>query len=334
MSIPPIIDLHGDILYDVTHRRTFKGERRTLETYHLGPLRQGGVKIQVLPIYFDSINLPEAALRQTVLSVNAFLEELAEAGNYFALIKTKSDLTAVMQSDKIGLILAMEGAEGLGRDIGLIRLFFELGLRMIGLTWNRANALAEGSGEDTGAGLTALGRRLVAGLADYPLILDVSHLNEAGFWSALEHGRGPVLASHSNSAVVCPHHRNLTDAQIKALAERGGLMGLNFYPEFVTTSGADLLAGLIKHVDHIANLVGLDHIALGPDFTNYLPGIQFSAQELATLNVSPAAISALPDVTILPNFYQVLLEHGFSAEEAALIMGGNAQRFLSEALPD
>ena len=136
MSIPPVFDLHGDILYDVTHRRTFKGEQRILETYHLGPLRQGGVKIQMLPIYFDSVNLPEAALRQTVLIVNAFWEELAEAGNYFAVIKTKSDLTAVMQSDKIGVILAMEGAEGLGRDIGLIRLFFELGLRMIGLTWN------------------------------------------------------------------------------------------------------------------------------------------------------------------------------------------------------
>ena len=128
MSIPPIIDLHGDILYDVTHRRTFKGERRILETYHLGSLRQAGVKIQVLPIYFDSVNLPEAALRQTVLIVNAFWEELAEAGNHFAVIKTKSDLTAVMQSDKIGVILAMEGAEGLGRDIGLIRLFFEFWL--------------------------------------------------------------------------------------------------------------------------------------------------------------------------------------------------------------
>ena len=334
MTLPPIVDLHGDILYDVTHRRTFKGERRTLETYHLEPLRQGGVKIQVLPIYFDSINLPEAALRQTVLIVNTFLEELDEASNYFAIIKTKSDLTAVMQSDKIGVILAMEGAEGLGRDVGLLRLFFELGLRMIGLTWNRANALAEGSGEDTGAGLTALGRRLVATLADYPIILDVSHLNEAGFWSALEYGPGSVLASHSNSATICPHHRNLTDAQVKALAKRGGLIGLNFYPEFVTTAGAELLPGLMKHVDHIAGLVGLEHMALGPDFTNYLPGIQLSAQELATLNVSPAAQATLPDVTILPDFYQALLEHGFSTEEAALIMGGNALRFLSEALPD
>ncbi|HXV41464.1 MAG TPA: dipeptidase [Anaerolineae bacterium] len=334
MSIPPIVDLHGDILYDVTHRRTFKGEQRILETHHLESLRQGGVKIQVLPIYFDSINLPEAALRQTVLIANAFLEEMDEAGDYFTVIKTKSDLAAAMQSDKIGVMLAMEGAEGLGRDVGMIRLFYELGLRMIGLTWNRANTLAEGSGEDTGAGLTVLGRQLVANLANYPIILDVSHLNEAGFWSALENGQGPVLASHSNSAAVCPHHRNLTDDQIKALAERGGLIGLNFYPEFVTPTGVDLIPGLLRHVDHIANLVGLEHLALGPDFTNYLPEMEMSAQELATLKVNPATVGPMPDVTILPHFYQALREHGFSADEATLIMGGNAQRFLQEALPD
>jgi membrane dipeptidase len=333
MTIPPVVDLHGDILFDVTPRRVFKGEHHTLERYHLEPLRQGGVKIQVLPIYFDSINLPEAALRQTLLIVNALLEEMDESGNHFALIKTKADLATVMSSDKIGVILAMEGAEGLGRDVGLIRLFHELGLRMLGLTWNRANALAEGSGENTGAGLTILGRQLVAGLAGYPVILDVSHLNEAGFWSALEHCQGPVLASHSNSAAICPHHRNLTDAQIKALAERGGLIGLNFYPEFVTPGG-DFTAGLLKHVDHIANLVGLEHIALGPDYTNYLPNMQLSAQEMATLNVNPSTISNLPDVTMLPDFYQALLAHGYTVNEAASIMGDNARRFLAGALPD
>lgn len=334
MIIPPIVDLHGDILYDVAHRREFKGERHTLETYHLQPLRRSGVKIQVLPIYFDTINLPESALRQTMLIINAFLQELDEAGDHFMIIKTKGDLARVLASDKIGVLLAMEGAEGLGRDINLARLFFELGLRMIGLTWNRANALAEGSGENTGAGLTYLGRQLVARVADYPIILDVSHLNEAGFWSLLEHSRGPVLASHSNSFAVCPHHRNLTDAQIKSLAGRGGLIGLNFYPEFVISGGGDLLPGLLRQVEHIAGLVGVEHLALGPDFTNYLPTMQLSAQETATLNINLSATPAQPDVTIFPDFYQALLAHDFSADEVALIMGGNALRFLDQALPN
>lgn len=334
MTLPPIVDLHGDILYDVTHRRTFKGEQHTIEKYHLTALRQGGIKVQVLPIYFDSFNLPEAALRQTLLIINAFLEEMDEAKDHFTVIKTKADLTTVLRSDKIGVILAMEGAEAFGRDAGLLRLFFELGLRMIGLTWNRANSLAEGSGENTGAGLSIVGRQLVAQMAQYPVILDVSHLNEAGFWSALEHNPGPVLASHSNSAAIHPHHRNLTDAQIKALAERGGLIGLNFYWGFVTSNKKDFLPALLKHVRHMVNLVGLEHIALGPDFTNYLPSMTLSAQEQATLGINPEADDETTDVTFLPKFYQALIADGFSENEAATIMGGNALRFLSQALPD
>lgn len=335
MTLPPIVDLHGDLLYDVTHRRTFKGERHTLAKYHLAALRQGGIKVQVLPIYFDSFNLPEAALRQTLLIINAFLEEMDEAGDHFTVIKTKSDLATVLSSDKIGVILAMEGAEAFGREAGLLRLFFELGLRMIGLTWNRANSLAEGSGENTGAGLSLVGQQLVAQMAHYPVMLDVSHLNEAGFWSAMEHNHGPVLASHSNSATVHPHHRNLTDAQIKALAERGGLVGLNFYWGFVTPRRNDLWSGLMKHTRHIANLVGLEYIALGPDFTNYLPGMTLSAQEQATLGINlDETDDESVDVTFLPKFYQALIADGFSENEAAAIVGGNALRFLSQSLPD
>lgn len=334
MTLPPIVDLHGDILYDVTHRRTFNGERHTLEKYHLAALRQGGIKVQVLPIYFDSFNLPEAALRQTMLIINAFLEEMDEARDHFAVIKTKADLEAVLHSDKIGVILAMEGAEAFGRDVGLLRLFFELGLRMIGLTWNRANSLAEGSGEDTGAGLSMLGRQLVTQITHYPVMLDVSHLNEAGFWSALEHNQGPILASHSNSAAIHPHHRNLTDAQIKALAARGGLVGLNFYWGFVTSKKSEFLPALLKHARYIVDLVGLEHIALGPDFTNYLPNMALSAQEQATLGINPEADDEATDVTFLPKFYQALLADGFSESEARSIVGGNALRFLSQALPD
>ncbi len=313
---PPVVDLHEDLLFDALRRR-IKGERQTLRQYHLPQLRQAGVKIQVLPIYFDGDTLPESGLRQTVLTANTFLQEMDESGDHFAVIKTKGDLEAAKQGDKIGVILAMEGAEGLGRDVALVRFFFEVGLRMLGLTWNRANALAEGCGEDTGAGLSCLGRELVRGLADYPVILDVSHLSETSFWSALDHCRGPVLASHSNSAAVCPHRRNLTDQQIKALAARGGLVGLNFYPEFVG-DGPNLLEELLRHADHIIKLVGIEHLALGPDFVDYMP-------ELA----SPA----LPTVAILPDFYEALLGHGFSEEEAAAIMGGNACRFLAETLP-
>lgn len=326
--IPPVVDLHGDILYDVVRRRVMAGERKTLVLHHLPGLRQANVKIQVMPIYCSGLYLPESSLRQTVLSANAFLEEVDESADQLVVIKTKHDLAATLESDKIGVMLAMEGAEGLGRDIGLVRLFFELGLRMLGLTWNRANALAEGSGEDTGAGLSLLGRELVRSLAAYPVILDVSHLSEASFWSALEYCQGPVLASHSNSAAICAHHRNLTDNQLKALAERGGIVGLNFYPEFVSGDNTGLLPGLIRHLDHMINLIGLEHVALGPDFIDYL---QAGPQPLQLDHEEEAGF--LPGVSSLLDFYPALLAHGFSREETELIMGGNALRFLAQALP-
>ena len=327
--IPPIVDLHGDILYDAARRRVMAGEHKTLAQHHLPGLRQANVRVQVLPIYCSGLYLPESSLRQTVLTANAFLQEVDETADQLLVIKTKNDLEAAWQSDKIGVILAMEGAEGLGRDIGLVRLFFELGLRMLGLTWNRANALAEGSGEDTGAGLSMLGRELVSSLAEYPVILDVSHLSEASFWSALEYCQGPVLASHSNSAAICPHPRNLTDSQLKALVERGGIVGLNFYPEFVAADSAGLLPGLIRHLDHIINIIGLEHVALGPDFIDYL---QAGPQPLQLAHEEKEA-GELPGIAILPDFYQALLAHGFSEEETGLIMGGNALRFLAQALP-
>lgn len=328
-QIPPVVDLHGDLLYDVARWRVMAGERNTLARRHLPGLRQVNVRIQVLPIYCSGLYLPESSLRQTILTANAFLQEIDETADQLLIIKTKHDLEAALQSDKIGLILAMEGAEGLGRDIGLVRLFFELGLRMLGLTWNRANALAEGCGEDTGAGLSLLGRELVTSLARYPVMLDVSHLSEASFWSALDYCQGPVLASHSNSAAVCPHHRNLTDSQLKALAERGGIVGLNFYPEFVTNNGSDLVPGLIRHVDHMINVMGLEHVALGPDFIDYLE----SGPQPLQLTHEDKEDGSLPGVAILLNFYQALLEHGFSKEEAELVMSGNALRFLGQALP-
>lgn len=326
--IPPIVDLHGDILYDAVRRRVMAGERKTLAQHHLPGLRQANVKIQILPIYCSGLYLPESSLRQTVLSANAFLEEVDETADQLLVIKTKQDLAAALESDKIGVILAMEGAEALGRDIGLVRLFFELGLRMLGLTWNRANALAEGSGEDTGAGLSLLGRELVRSLAGYPVTLDVSHLSEASFWSALEYCQGPVLASHSNSAAVCPHPRNLTDSQLKALAERGGIVGLNFYPEFVTGDNGELLPGLIRHLDHMIDVIGLEHVGLGPDFIDYL---QDGPQPLQLADEEESGF--LPGIASLLDFYPALLAHGFSREETELIMGGNALRFLAQALP-
>lgn len=322
------VDLHGDILLDVVERRHIYEETTVLLKRHYQALHAGKVKIQVLPVYVEARYQPESSLRVALLQIASLYRELEEGHDEFVQILNSVDLEKALESDAIGLILALEGGEPIGRDIELLSVFYALGLRMIGMTWNRTNLLAQGIAEDTGAGMSVIGRRLVGALGELGIILDLSHLSERSFWDALEYSTGPVLASHSNCAAVWKHPRNLTDDQIKAIAERGGIIGLNFLPEFV--GKLKVLDGLVNHATHIASLVGERHVALGPDFIDYLrymgdtmpvSQVQFTDDELEEAAYDPS-------VRLLPQFYCALVKGGFSVMDARSIMGGNAINFL------
>ena len=327
------VDIHGDILIDVQARRR-NGERKVLETHHLPALRRGGVQIQIMAVYVTSNYLPESVLRQTLRMIGALYEELHETPEHFLLVHRRTDLRRARSEGKIALVLGLEGAEPLDRDIGLVRVFHQLGIRVIGLTWNLANVFAQGVGEDTQAGLSIVGQHLLREMQDLGLILDLSHSSEASFWSALGHYDGPIVASHSNSIELCRHPRNLTDEQIKAIGERGGLIGLNMIPRFV--GDEDLLRGVVRHAAYIRDVAGITHLALGPDFVNYLPGLDIPSTERL---VDPGDQEAqadvqMPDVTLLPQLHQTFLDNGWSEEDTAAVFGGNALRYLEAVLPE
>jgi membrane dipeptidase len=263
--------------------------------------------------------------------VEALYQELDESVEHFQLVQYRADLDQALVAGKIALILSFEGADPLDRDVSLARLFHRLGLRLIGLTWNRANPFAQGPAEDTGAGLSTVGRELLQVMDRLGMVLDVSHLSESSFWSALEHFKGPVFASHSNARAVTDHPRNLWDDQLKALADRGGLIGLNFYPSFVDSR--DLLGSLAQHAQHIREVTGLEHVALGPDFIDYLQGIREPLKQRLRPPGQPEGPAVLPDVSILPAFRQKLLDTGWSEADAQALFGDNALWFLSSVLP-
>jgi membrane dipeptidase len=203
---------------------------------------------------------------------------------------------------------------------------------MVGLTWNRANLLAQGIVEDTGAGLSTLGRELVSELNRTGIMLDLTHLSATSFFDALKYSTGPVLASHSNASSVWENPRNLTDDQIKAIAERDGIIGLNFLPEFVGTR--EVINRLVDHVDHIASLVGLQFVALGPDFIDFLKfraqGRESAQYDWVANELEEAAYE--PSARLLPGFHKALLARGFSEEDARSVMYGNATDFLRKNL--
>jgi len=321
------IDLHGDILLDVLARRRM-GEHQVLMNHHLPGLQKAGVRVQVLPIYVFSEFLPESGLRQVMRTIDGLYEEVRETPDYFVLVHGRQDLDRALAENKIALVMAFEGVEPLDRDVELVRVFHRLGLRMIGLTWNRANAVAQGLAEDTGAGISVVGRELLGLMDELGMILDLSHASPSSFWSALEHFKGKVVASHSNAQQVCAHPRNLSDEQIKAIAARDGLIGLNFLPRFV--GGKNLLEGLVRHAEYIRDLVGLGSLALGPDFMNYLPHVNESPKQRLVGPADPEAAPTfqLPDVTLFPALYETFLDNDWSDENTAAVFGGNALRFL------
>jgi membrane dipeptidase len=183
---------------------------------------------------------------------------------------------ADFRPDRVAAILHLEGADPLAPDLSDLESWYERGLRSIGLVWSRPNAFAEGvpfrfpASPDTGPGLTAAGERLVHRCNELGILVDLSHLNEAGFWAVARLSSAPLVATHSNAHALCPATRNLTDAQLDAIGESGGVVGINFAVSFLREDGghdpATPLEEIVRHASYIADRIGVDHVAFGSDF--------------------------------------------------------------------
>ena len=183
----------------------------------------------------------------------------------------------------VAAILHLEGAEPLAPNLSGLEAWYERGLRSLGLVWSRANAFAEGvpfrfpSTGDTGPGLTAAGEELVRRCNELGILVDLSHLNEAGFWEVARLSSAPLVATHSNANALCASSRNLTDAQLDAVGESGGVVGINFAVSFLREDGhndADTpLSEIVRHANYIAERIGVDNVAFGSDFDGaVMPG--------------------------------------------------------------
>jgi membrane dipeptidase len=247
--------------------------------------------------------------------LDVFYSECARNAETIVPVHDYQGIRDAYRDGRIAAMLSIEGGEPLEGDLGVLRMLYRLGIRMIGLTWYYRNALADGLWEHrTKGGLTRFGVNVVEEMTCLGMIADVSHLTDEGFWDLLDVTANPVIASHSNARTVCASPRNLTDDQIKALAERGGVVGLNFSSRHVKEERATV-KDLVDHVDHIVRLVGADYVGLGSDFDG-----------------TRTPPEGLEDASRHPNFTRELVERGYSDHEIQKMLGENHLRVFKKVL--
>lgn len=216
----------------------------------------GGV-LQYFAIFTPPDLVGDSALKFAFTSIGNFLNKQNDRIKH---LESSEDY----DESKINILLSIEGAAPIINDINNLYAFYKLGIRAMGLTWNHRNFLADGI--DTDYGLTPFGIEVIKEMERINMIIDVSHLNIAGFNDVVKHTSKPFIASHSNSRVILDHPRNLYDDQIKEIIARGGFIGMNFYSEFIGKEGQDLKMELLRHIEHIINLGGENILGMGADF--------------------------------------------------------------------
>ena len=217
-------------------------------------------------------------------ALDNFHAQLRENEDKITLCRTVSEAETAMQAGKCAAFLAIEGAEAVREDEGLLERAYEMGVRMISLVWNLPNSLAAPCGSDEG--LTEKGRHFFTRAQALGMLVDVSHVSEKGFWDMIGLAEKPVIASHSDSFAVCPHPRNLTDDQFRAIRDLGGVVGLNLYLDFV---GEPTMDALVAHVEHFLNLNGEKTVCLGGD----LDGCEALAAGMTGMQDAPKLYDAL-----------------------------------------
>ena len=334
-----VFDGHNDALTREDHRLIAGG--RPGGHLDLPRMRAGGVRGGIFSVFTpspteNSIPVPrddgvlEYELAPPIETGRAAAHAAATAGRLFALARqgqvrvarSVGDLDAAHGDEgPPAAVLHLEGAEAIGPSLESLELWYQAGLRSLGPVWSRANAFAHGvpfvspSLPDTGPGLTATGHELVARCRELGIMVDLSHLNEAGFWDVARAELGPLVASHSAAHRLCASSRNLTDAQLDEIGSSGGLVGVVFACAFLRPDFAEdpdtPLALIARHASYIAERIGAEHVALGSDFDG------------ATI---PAELG---DVAGIPRVVDALAQAGFSDRELAAIAWSNWRRVLA-----
>jgi membrane dipeptidase len=328
-----IVDLHFDLLIDLYEKRNQPG---VLVSHFLPEFEAGGVVVLGVAIYVEDRYLPELGLRVALDQVARFYAEVDQTDR-FAICKTFAEIARARAANKIALLITMEGVEPLGEDLNMLRAFYEIGVRAVGLTHARRNAAGSGgifapSGSPRD-GLTPFGRDVVRECEKLGVIIDLAHINPKGFEEIVDLTAKPLIVSHTNARKFYDIERNISDEQIKAVGQRGGVVGINAI--LVSSNPAEsTLDHYIAHIEHVIELIGIDGVGVGFDFCEYLFE-QLPAnvrEELAAKLTTPHFIPNLTNHSHARNLTRKLIERGFNDPDIEKILFGNWMRVLKQLL--
>ena len=328
-----IIDMHFDLLMDLYEKRQ---RRDVLGTEFLSEFEAGSISVVGAAIYIEDRYLPEAGLRVALDQVARLYAETA-ASERLAICKNYREIQAARETGKIAFLITMEGVEPLGTDLNQLRVFYELGVRSIGLTHARTNAAGHGGiFAATGSspeGLTAFGREVLRECEALGVIVDLAHINPAGFEEILSVATKPPIVSHTNVRRYYDIERNISDEQIKMIGERRGVIGVNSI--LVSPRQEEsTLDHYVDHIVHIANLIGIDGVGIGFDFFEFIyrQWPESRQKDLAAKFTTPHFISDLTNHSHARNLTRKFIERGLSDVDIEKILRGNWLRIFKELL--
>lgn len=326
-----IYDGHGDIWYDVL-QHSLKGERDVFCKYQLPKFKKGHVKGGSFAVWIDP-PYDEDPVARMAQFVKAMKLEMEDAADILNIVKSRDDFEKGERAGKINAVVALEGLSYIGEDIDLINYYYdEIHARTMMLTWNEENALASGWPGDPDRGLTQKGREAVRRMNELGILVDVSHLNDKGTWDILSMSDGhPVIASHSDCRALCNQGRNVTDDMIREIAKTGGLIGMNRLNGFISDDRAKQnVDGLVDHVIHIADLVGIDYVGCGFDFEDFV--VPDALQKNGFTEHDPYATKGLGDASNCQNFVDAMRRRGLTEEEIEKVAYKNFYRVYKSVL--
>jgi membrane dipeptidase len=311
----PMIDFHCDTMLGLVDGRGGPGLRRNNLSVDFEKLQMAGAIAQFFALFIDQQNAGDP-LERCLRLADRFFVELDQNSDLARWTGSYEELCRNRDENKISAFLTIEEGAVLKGDVAQLRNFYRLGVRLLTLTWNYPNELGfpNCNLEYQNQGLTSFGRDVVTEMNRLGMIIDVSHLSDGGFYDVARLSTKPFAASHSNARAVTPHARNMTDAMIRVLADKGGIMGINFCQKFLGVSPISLVSDMVRHIVHIRKVGGIDIIALGSDFDGIAPDLEIRhSGEIGKLVAG-------------------LEQQGFSSSEIEKIFFGNALRFLQDTL--